>query len=286
MRYTYWTIQAHPDPTLLLSFGVGVILIEEQTNRCMVRTVEHISELPIKTDLGDQIIKSLNRIQKELQTAIKHNGGIEFSPQDSPIEVINTLVERWNNYITVDQPRYVDAGDIESAAQLIFNLYIPLHPTAKRNNATTALRQRVLEHYKSKINIRKALHQNPEFFSETRSGRFDLAVITSHRHPLELTSVFSFSGTNYRDLQNRIEAWNYRIDGLQKEGGYLQVKGQKLTIAKDTPIVATYRAPKEKKYQELLEQTEKQWKLINVRPVPEDRLSDHTANMEKELLSA
>ncbi|WPF65696.1 MULTISPECIES: hypothetical protein [unclassified Corynebacterium] len=286
MRYTYWTIQAHPDPTLLLSFGVGVILMEEQTHRCVVRTVERASELPLKTDLGHQIIRSLNRIQAMIQTASTRNGGIEFHPQDSPMEIINTLVERWNNYITVDQPRYADAKDMESAAQLIFDLYIPLHAAGKRNNATTELRQRVIGHYKSKANLKKAVYQNPEFVSETRNGRFDLAVIPTNNQPRELTSVFSFSGTNYRDLQNRIEAWNYRIDGLQKEGGILQINKQRLTITRETPIVAVYHVPEEEKYQELFAQTEKQWELINVHPIPEDRLNDHAASMEKALLSA
>ncbi|MDK8450868.1 hypothetical protein [Corynebacterium mastitidis] len=286
MRYTYWTIQAHPDPTLLLSFGVGVILVEESTGDCVVHTVERVSDLPVRTDLGHQIIEALARVRSLFRRSAERRGGIELSPQDSPTSLANTLVERWNNYLTVDRPRYVSARDIDSAAQLVFGLYIPPSGTGHRAASGRDLRQRVLDSYRAIPTLDKALHRSPEFFSATRSGRFDLAVVTPDKNPVELSSVFSFTGSDPHGLRTRIEAWNYRVDGLRSEGGFLHTPGGTIPVTEDTPIAVIYRAPREERFAEVFRQTQRQWGLINVRPVPHHEVDLHAASVESALLGA
>jgi hypothetical protein len=286
MRYSYWTIQARPDSMRLLSFGIGVLVVEENSQDFRLQMIDRPEAMPNNADNREAIFKISRFIINKFESTRRNLGGIEFSPEDSPSELANHMVANWNNAVTFDLPRTVTAASLNEATDLVFNLYIGNKRDKSAEYPITRLRKSVWSSYEAVPKIRECLHPKPTLQVGELSGSFDFAVVRKDRQVVELNSSFTFTAKKSTTTQSSIELWNYRVTEIRHNGGVLTMGEDTMNLDQNAPIVVTYRPPNSDQQQELFDQISRQWRSFEVQAVPEGQLSDHVEKVEAQLLSA
>lgn len=294
MRYRYWTIQARPDATRLLSYGIGVLVVEDETQRAVLRMLAHDQALPVPTEADTAVRNAVSFLQRQFKTIDSSQSGLRLAGVETPGSFADRLVHHWSNLITVDPARYLAAGNLDEAAELLFDMFIG---TPVRRRATAPiyrLRSTVQEAYSAHPEIGSALRHAPELQAGSIDGGVDLAVVSEGDQVLELNQSFSFLQSSPSETKKTILAWNYGIDKLRTRGGTLTttVSGdpasgeRQLSLPTDAPVVVTFDPPESKRQRELFSRMSGQWKELDILAIPRSRVESHASQLATRLRSA
>lgn len=286
MRYDYWTIQATPDSSRLLSFGIGVLVTDEHRQDFRLQMIDRPEAMPVNTASRDAIFSAVRYLAGEFSSLRSRMGGLELTRADSPSALASYFVSHWNNLVTFDRPRAIAADSLNDATEILYDLYIgdPRSETAVR--PITRLRRDVRSSYESFPEIRECLRPAPHLQVGNLPGEFDLALVRDDHKLFELNSSFAFTSKTVESTRNRIELWNFRVAEIRHGGGELTIGDTQLGVDQDAPIVATYEPPTSEAQEELFEQISRQWDSYGIRAVPRSELHAHTEYVAAGLRSA
>lgn len=294
MRYRYWTIQARPDATRLLSYGIGVLVVEDQTQLAALRMLARNQALPVPTEADTAVRNAIGFLQRQFKTVDSRQDGLKLAGVDTPSSFADSLVHHWSNLITVDPARYLAAGSLDEAAELLFDMFIG-PPARKRATAPIyQLRSTVQQAYSAHPEIGSALRRAPELQAGSVDGGVDLAVVSEEDQVVELNQSFSFLQSNPGETKKTIQAWNYGIDKLRVRGGTLttaepggSAAGERqLILPTDAPVVVTYDPPESAKQRELFSSMSGQWNELDILAVPRSGVEAHANQLVTRLRSA
>lgn len=286
MRFQYWTIQATPDPTLLMTFGVGVLVVDSESQDFQVKFINRLESMPNSVPNRKAILNATRHLEAELNAMRSNLFGIEFTDFDSPSSYASQISNHWNNLISVDHPRFMSASNLGQAADLLFRHYIENKEASAPLKNISTLRTTVRKTYESVPVIEENLHSDPLIESNFLEGYFDLAVVREDNRIFELNSSFTFLPQQARANKEKIEAWNFRISQIRNDGGLLFLDGKSIQIDKHAPVVVTYSAPVTEQQRELYEPVFKQWNALEILAVPETKLREHSDRLQLEIEAA
>lgn len=286
MRFQYWTIQATPDPTLLMTFGVGVLVVDSESQDFQVKFINRLESMPNSVPNRKAILNATRHLEAELNAMRSNLFGIEFTDFDSPSSYASQISNHWNNLISVDHPQFMSASNLGQAADLLFRLYIENKEASAPLKNISTLRTTVRKTYESVPVIEENLHSDPLIESNFLEGYFDLAVVREDNRIFELNSSFTFLPQQARANKEKIEAWNFRISQIRNDGGLLFLDGKSIQIDKHAPVVVTYSAPVTEQQRELYEPVFKQWNALEILAVPETKLREHSDRLQLEIEAA
>lgn len=286
MRFRYWTIQATPDPTRLMTFGVGVLVTDSDARDFQVNMINRLESVPSNVPNRDAILTAARHISSEINEMRSLLGAIEFSDVDSPSSYASQITRHWNNLISVDHPRFMSASNISEASDLLFRLYVEDRKPASQTKTITKLRAAVRSTYEQLPEIEKNLYTTPKVESGFLDGRFDLAIVREDDRVFELNSSFTFLPQQAQPNRERIESWNFRVDQIRRGGGTLLLEDKAIQIGKNSPIVVTYSPPKTEQQHELYESVSRQWDALEVTAVPDKELQEHSLQLQSQILAA
>lgn len=280
MRYRYWTIQVRPTPTNISNIGVGVVVEDPSTGALAHRFVEKPQTLLSRyadSDVAARIIRDLDRW---LTKASDSPASLELDERFVNAGILDTMVHRWNNLITVNHKQYVSAESLQAAVELLFRKLISHGESASKARRVTQVRQRVLTAYESKESLRELIVSRPELTIEDDLGeRFDLGVIRDTR-VLELNDAFSMHSSDPRQTEHRIQAWTWKMSTLRSSGALLKLpNGESFEVDNNTPIVATLWPPKTSEEQKLLLTMSRRWDKLGIDYVDVNDIEIHAEKL-------
>lgn len=288
MRFDYWTIQARPDPGRLLTYGVGVVVMDPRRRDVRVEIVNRAEALPAAGD-RDAVLVAAKSVAQSFNELAGDAEGLEFPGTDTPAALIDRMVSHWTGFLTVDRPRAVSARTIDEAAQLMFELYIGEEPAERQRRRITVLRNEVQKAYESRPAVREAMRRKQELTVGAVSGPLDLAVVGRDDKVLELNTSFTFQQRDPRQAQRRAENWLYRIARLRDRGGILRPQGSDqdgIVLGRDAPVVVTYDSAENDAQREVISNVHEQWEDLGIRAVPANDVAAHTDVLEQQLTAA
>ncbi|AGP31190.1 hypothetical protein [Corynebacterium terpenotabidum] len=294
MRYRYWTIQVTPDSMRLLTFGVGVLVLEEETGRHVLRTIPRHDALPASTGSDESIRNGIDFLRDELQGADSRPGGLRLAGVETLSSLADHMVHHWNNFITVDAPRYAAAESLEAAVELLYGMFVAVPSRTRSKAPIYALKDSINQAYTARPELKRALRQSPELQAGPVDGSLDLALVGEGDRVVELNSSFSFLQSNPTETRRTILAWNYGIDKLRERGGVLTIpprRGQSETLQElelpdNAPVVVTYDPPETKRQREVFSSVREQWEELDVLAVPRSDVPAHVERVATRLRSA
>lgn len=286
MRFRYWTIQATPDPTRLMTFGVGILVMDAENRDFRIHTIDRLESIPNNVSNRKAILSAAQSISADFNKMRSHLGALDLPSSESPASYASQLVSHWNNFISIDKPRSMSATNINEAADLLFRLYIEDRKSTSRTQKITRLRKAVLETYERFPEIERNLYDRPKVKVDFLDGRFDLAVVREDDRVFELNSSFTFLTQQIQTNRDRIESWNYRVDRIRRHGGNLLLGDRTVSIDKTTPIVVTYDPPRTSQQQEIYQSLSQQWNELDVVAVPDHELESHSSQLHSNILAA
>lgn len=288
MRFDYWTIQARPDPGRLLTYGVGVVVMDPQRREVRVSIVDRAEALPIGGD-RDAVVTAVRSVARDFRACSESHGGLEFPGVSTPAALIDRMVSHWAGFLIVDRPRAVSARTIDEAAHLMFELYIGEKPAERQQQHITVLRNEVQKAYASRPAVREAMRRKQKLTVGAVSGPLDLAVVGQDDQVLELNTSFTFRQRDPRQAQQRAENWLYRIARLRDRGGVLQNKGTTdsgIALDRQAPVVVTYDLAETDEQRDVLTNVQEQWRDFGITAVPVADIAVHVEALEEQLTAA
>ncbi|WP_414122831.1 hypothetical protein [Corynebacterium nuruki] len=294
MRYKYWTIQARPDATRLLSYGIGVLVVEDETQRATLKMFTRHQALPVPSEADEAVRNAISFLQRQFKTIDSQQGGLRLAGVETPSSFADRLVHHWSNLITVDPARYLAAGSLNEATELLFGMFIGTPARMRATAPIYRLRNTVRDAYSAHPEIGSALRRAPELQAGSIDGGVDLAVVGEGDKVVELNQSFSFLQSSPSETKKTITAWNYGIDKLRARGGTLTTtmsgdpaSGERqLSLPTDAPVVVTYDPPESAKQQDLFSRMSGQWKELDITAVPRSRIKAHANQLVTRLRSA
>ncbi len=282
MRFRYWTVQVRPTPTSITQLGIGVIVEDPSTGELAHRFVEKPHTLLShysNSNIAARIIGTLSRwIDAASATPIP----LEIDERFVTEGILDTMVHRWNNLITINHRQYVSADSLQDAIDLLFQKLIYHGEGATKTQRVARVRQSVRKAYESKESLRELIISRPELTIDDDLGeRFDLGVIRG-TEILELNDAFSLQSSDPRQTANRIQAWTWKMSALRESGAQLIMPGGELIeVNRQTPIVAAFWPPKTDSEHELLSSMSRRWDHLEIEYIEVDQIGMHAEKLSR-----
>lgn len=273
-------IQVRPTPTSISNIGVGVIVEDSMTGALSYRFVDKPQTLLSgysDSDFTARLIKDLDRwLTKASDTPIS----LEIDERFVTAGLLETMVRRWNNLVTVNHKQYVPADSVQDAVDLLFQKLISHGESVNRDNRVTQVCRLVRFAYESKESLRELMVKRPLLTIDNDLGeRFDLGVIRDTT-VYELNEAFSMHSNDRRQTENRIQAWTWKMSTLRLSGARLTLpNGDSFEIDNQTPIVATLWPPETKEEQKLLSTMNHRWDELRIDYVDVNDIESHAEKL-------
>lgn len=278
MRFPYWTICAVPQPMGITTLGVGVIVLDPKTGEIRSQFRRDRS-LFSATEFETAIITSINLLEREVEEFHSPQTQIALNPNSTLAGMLSLRQNHWNNLLRIDPVRQMDAADLSSALDLLFETYIGHPPTRQTNLTIPKIQRNIRKIYEEFPKLRKATIMEPRARVSNHEINLNLAVV-EHDQVFELNSAFNFSLQDVRTLHEKTELWSLKIDKLRQQGGELQLKDSVSELVPNVRVVAMYEPPRTNLQIEAFTSINSFWKELSIEAVPVVDAKTHANTLE------
>lgn len=276
IRIRFWTIAINPHPTLLLRFGVGII-VEDVTRHVFTFRLASLGQLPQSMLAGDtrEITRnSLSMLQQHLGTLTPEQTPLDLDQSIDLPSYLHSATGHLNGFLDL-QPGGVMAwpGELAGAADHLFEMFVHAERDTQQR-PVTRIRKRVQSTYSTFENIQRHLITQPHVEIRERDMPLDLAIF-AHNEAIEINRAFSFRGKPDAAKLNQFDAWTYRIQSLRDKGGYIKLNSSAQSLRPDVPVVAFVDSPTTDKQRELQQKATIEWSELGIETVPLEGITQH-----------
>lgn len=284
MRFSYWTIRAVPQPMGITTLGVGVIVLDPESGE-VCSQFRRDRSLFSATEFDSAIITSINLLERELEEFRSPQTHIALDSNSTLAGMLSLRQNHWNNLLRIDPVRQMDAADLSSALDLLFETYIGHPPTRQLHLTIPTIQRNIRKVYEEFPNLRKATIMEPQARVSSHEINLNLAVV-EHERVFELNSAFNFSLQDVRTLHEKTELWSLKIDKLRQLGGELQLKDTVSELAPTVRVVAMYEPPRTDLQLEVFTSISSFWKELSIEAIPVTDAKSHANTLESLLLAS
>lgn len=285
MRYRFWTVQARPFPTSISVIGLGVIVEDPTSGEIAHRFVENAqSRMPRFGHSDSDSNRAIGRTTAELNRWLSRSADtptvLQLDERFTTSALLDSMVDRWNNSITVNQSQFVAAESLEEAVDLLFRKLIFDGARVIRPQRVAQVRQSVRAAYESKEQLRELIVAHPKLTVDEDLGeQFDLGVIRE-TEVLELNDAFSMHAQDVNRIAERVQSWTFKMAILRSEGAQLALPdGATLQVDNRTPIVATLWPPQSRDESSLLSSMSRRWDRLEIDYVLVTEIESHAEKL-------
>lgn len=282
MLYQYWTVQTRPTPTSVTTIGVGVIVEDPATGQLAYRFADKLHTLLSRFPNSEVAVHMIHDLERWLKSVSRSSNSLELDVRFVPSGLLDTMAERWNNLISVSHRQRVPADSINAAVELLFDKLISPAKSPQKIRRIDQVRAQVLHVYESKEPLRKLIVSKPQLIIDDNLGeKADLGIIRG-QEIFELNSAFSMVSQDLRRIEDRIQAWTWKMSTLRSSGAILNLtSGDSFEIDSNVPVVATLWPPQEKEQQNLLESMSGRWDKLGIDYICKDDIEAHAEKLSK-----
>lgn len=284
MRYRYWTVQARPFPTSISVIGLGVIVEDPTSGEMAHRFVGNAQSRMSRFGLPDSSNRAIGRTTAELNRWLTRSSdtpaALQLDERFTTSALLDSMVDRWNNSITVNQSQFVAAENLEEAVDFLFRKLIFDGARASEPQRVAQVRQSVRAAYESKEQLRELVVAHPELTVDENLGeQFDLGVIRE-TEVLELNDAFSMHAQDVNRIAERVQSWTFKMAILRSEGAQLALPdGATLPVDNRTPIVATLWPPQSRDESSLFSSMSRRWDRLEIDYVLVTEIESHAEKL-------
>lgn len=285
MKIKYWTIRVVPSAMNISSIGVGVLAQQPDNPLIHYRFVSDNDAVLKAFGLSDEVSAALRDFCSSLDAVMTENDTLDFGSQFTAPGLLSHLTDHWNNMIVVDQPRVMAEESVETALDLLFRVLIGERQQPIRQHRAAQIRRMVKEEYSRHASLEQALTLTPTLHTDGMEREIDLAVI-EEENVYELNSSFSFDTTSIGQLQDKVEAWTWKIEKLRRAGATLSKSGRDIAaVHREADIVTSLWLPRTEKQKELFETITKQWDHLGVIQVAKENIPHRATELVRKIAS-
>lgn len=284
MKFQYWTITLEHDPTLLDRQGLGVV-VEDAGGAATFRLVSSsdIRSAGLTADSLTAARTMLGVLREDLQPLTAAQPVLALNDDRIAVQgLLNTAVERWNNFVRVQPPRILVADmELGQAADYLFSTFIR-RPTAQRSSRRLELQNRVVSSYRNADRLEPLMQENPITTFGGVRARTDLALIDSG-DTRELVRAIPFDVEPDSNHVRGIESWTLRVSGLRNEGGTIVAGSKLIELSPESPVTVVYAPPKTKQQYDVYEHMSRHWSTFGIDSVPVGEAEAHAQELALQL---
>ncbi|WP_368660512.1 hypothetical protein [Corynebacterium sp.] len=233
--------------------------------------------IPHKTQIRrwlQDLCGRLGELGREAQLELDHRSTVP--------ELMGRMQRQMHNVVRIDAPSVAAGRSVAEVADLMFALRISAEPGEKPQAGTRAVRRSMLQEYRGREHLRAALHIRPQLILGGRVSRLDAAVVDDS--VLEINRAFSFAVTPSSEVEDRTDAWTYRVEQLRRSGGTLiSTQGQQWELGSDTPVCTVFEAPKSTEQRELFKQATSDWEELDIHMINVADIAAHADGLDLDL---
>lgn len=275
MKFRYWTITLEHDPTLLDRQGLGIVVEDaDGATTCRLVPSDDIRSAGLTTESLAAARTMLGVLREDLQPLTATQPVLALNNDRATVQgLLNTAVERWNNFVRVQPPRILVADmELGEAADFLFSTFI------RRSGVTRSrwleIRNRVVGSYRSAHRLEPMMYENPSTTFGGDRARTDLAIIDSGQiHELVRAIPFDVEPDSHH-VQS-IEAWTLRVLGLRNEGGTISAGAERFDLAPDSAVTVIFAPPKTKQQCDVYESISRHWTALGIESIPASEAEEH-----------
>lgn len=286
MRYDYWVVRYVPDSVRGEYVNIGVVA-GAGTDWAFHR----VSSLQRASRLGGSATVTnafLTRIEAAISTNLDEVESLIHLPRDRMTRgFIEDLRVRLNNIVQISPPRPVRAPSAEDAADIAFDLMVVDHGPVARPRSRTLIARRLQDAFADDPDIMRHVAHARQ--ARVEDQRIDYDVAVTENVTLQMTQAWSFDLRNLRRLETNIQAWNYLMSRVRKEGGQLvrprTPHNSAMLIPKDVHINVLYKTPSSIEGERLFENAQRGWHDLDIQALEETQ-AETVVQEARELINA
>lgn len=286
MRHDYWVVRYVPDPVRGEFVNIGVVAGAGDDF-----AFRRVSSLQRASRLGGSATVThafLNRISESISTTLDEMQAFMELPSDRMSRgFIEDLRIRMHNIVQISPPRPVRAQSAEDAADIAFDLMVVDQGPVTVHRSRTLVARRLHEAFAHDPEVMRYVAQARH--ARVEGQRIDYDVAVTDDVTLQMTQAWSFDLQNLKRLETNIQAWNYLMSLVRKEGGQLvrprAPERSTLRIPDDVDINVLYRPPVSREGQRLFKTAQRGWRGLRIQALEETQ-AEKVVQEARELVSA
>lgn len=279
MLVRYWPVTVQPTPLSVTRIGVGVIAMDMVTREVRAEIPGHWDSLLESVGASSGVLSGVKSFAKELSRSTERQDSLQLDPMMYSTGMLKHVSEHWNNAVRIEDSRIMHAESFEEGIDSIYRTVIGTPRRTTRQRKVAQVKRKVLDEYGKIPEVARLVHKAPVLHTEQLDRAMDLAVC-GEEQVFELNTAFSFHQQDLTNLENKIDAWNWRIEKLRHGGGSLELsKESRVHLPGDVPVVATYWEPSSKEQVATLQRTLEKWDSLNVTAVERHHVEQHATSL-------
>jgi hypothetical protein len=272
VRYDYWVVRFVPDP--VRGEFVNIAVVAGAGSDWAYRRVSNLQRASRLGGSATVTHAFLARISQAIVEKLDEVEALLEVPSDRMTRgFIEDLRVRMNNVVQISPPRPVRAMSAADAADIAFELMVVDDGPVTRHRSRTLVAHRLQEAFAHDPEL--ARHVAHARQARVEGQRIDYDVALADDVTLQLTQAWSFDlhPRNLKRLETNIQAWNYLMGLVRKEGGELirprTPQQSALQIPNSVDLNVLYRPPASNEGERLFDNARRGWKSLGIRAVEE-----------------
>jgi hypothetical protein len=276
MYYNYWVLRYVPDAIRGEFINIGVVAGIDGQDWAIrrVRDFRHASALG-----GSASSTKVWLDHFEASLSLRPSVGGLFDGTNEPTwpgassTMLERLRTRLNNTVQLSPAAPVVADNAQSAASLMFNQLV----LERRTKQARMTRSRVADTVRYEFNSHPDLHgrirNRPYVTVGKQSARLDFVV--GKADVRQITHAWSFELKSVDNLEQEIRAWNYFMQRIRNDGGYLRSSRDSKDgtyVPSQVPVRVVYAEPQSEPQANQLEIALEAWSELSIEAFPMARV--------------
>lgn len=278
MYYNYWVLRYVPDAVRGEFVNIGIVAGADDQDWAIRRVTDFRRASKLGGSAGQTKVW-LEHFESSLSLRPDSRGLFDVVDAQQPPGASRTTLERLrtrlNNTVQLSPAAPVVAESASAAANLMFEQLVLERPRRPMGMTRSRVADTVRDEFNMHVELRGRVKNRPLVTVGKQTARLDFAV--GKADVRQITHAWSFELRSVDNLEQEIRAWNYFMQRIRNDGGYLRRakdSEEGLRVPEEVAVRVVYAEPQNEPQREQLEIARDAWDELEIEAVPLSRVED------------